>query len=41
MDAGYLESVADREMYLFGQEAKEKGIVDKIIGVDCRLNEVF
>lgn len=41
MDADYLESVADREMYLFGQEAKEKGIVDKIIGVDCRLNEVF
>ena len=37
----YLESVADRELYMFGDEAKEKGVVDKIIGVDCRLSEVF
>lgn len=37
----YLESVADREMYMFGEEAKEKGVVDKLIGVDCKLNEVL
>lgn len=37
----YIEQVADRELYMFGDEAKEKGIVDKIIGVDCKMNEVL
>ena len=37
----YLQEIADREVYLFGEESKEKGIVDKIIGIDCNLNEVF
>ena len=29
------------EWYLFAGEAKEKGIVDYIIGEDCTLEEVF
>ena len=37
----YLQEIADRDVYLFGEESKEKGIVDKIIGIDCNLNEVF
>lgn len=37
----FIEQVADRELYMFGDEAKEKGIIDKIIGIDCRMTEVF
>lgn len=41
MTEEYLESVADREVYIFGDEAKEKGIVDGIIGKDIRMSEIM
>jgi ATP-dependent protease ClpP protease subunit len=41
MDHEYLESMADRENYLIGTELKDMGIVDHVIGVDCKLSEVF
>ena len=34
MTEDFLEEIKDREYYMFADEAKEKGIVDKIIGVD-------
>lgn len=37
----FLEEIADREYYIFAKEAQELGIVDKIIGVDCELDEIF
>lgn len=36
-----LEEKSRIEWYLFADEAKEKGIVDYIIGEDCTLEEVF
>ena len=41
MDEDFLEEITDREYYMFGKEAKERGIVDKIIGVDCTLDEIL
>ena len=41
MTAEYLESIKDRETYLFADQAKEYGIVDKIIGIDCELTEIL
>lgn len=41
MTAEYLDSIKDRETYMFAEEAKEKGIVDKIIGVDCSLDYIL
>ncbi len=41
MTAEYLESIKDRETYLFAAEAKEKGIIDKVIGVDCDLDYIL
>ena len=40
MTAEYLEEIKDREYYMFPDEAKEKGIVDKIIGIDCELSDI-
>lgn len=37
----FLEEIADREYYIFAKEAQELGIVDKIIGIDCELEEIF
>lgn len=37
----FLEDNKERELYLWPDEAKEYGIVDKIIGVDCTLDEVL
>ena len=37
----FLEEISDREYYIFSDKAKELGIVDKIIGVDCTLDEVI
>lgn len=37
----YLEEIKDREYYIFGSEAKEMGIVDKVIGVDCSLEDIL
>ena len=41
MSAEYLESIKDRETYLFAEEAKEKGIIDKVIGIDCDLDYIL
>lgn len=41
MTADFLESIKDREYYMFADEAKERNIVDKIIGVDCDIDEVI
>lgn len=41
MTAEYLEEIKDREYYMFPDEAKEKGIVDKIIGIDCDLSDIL
>lgn len=38
MDEDYIQSIRDRECYIFAAEAKQYGIVDQIIGVDCDLN---
>nr|DAZ22072.1 MAG TPA: Protease subunit of ATP-dependent Clp protease [Caudoviricetes sp.] len=37
----YLDEIADRETYLFADECKEKGIIDKIIGVDVDLEYIL
>lgn len=41
MTEEFLESIKDRETYLFAAEAKEKGIIDKVIGVDCDLDYIL
>lgn len=41
MTAEFLEKIKDREYYMFAEEAKELGIVEKIIGTDCDLDEVI
>lgn len=41
MSAEYLEEIKDRELYIWADEAKEKGIIDKIIGIDCTLDEIL
>lgn len=41
MSEEFLEDIRDREYYMWADEAKEKNIVDKIIGIDCPLSEVL
>lgn len=41
MSPEFLETIKDREYYMFAEEAKEKGFVDKIIGIDCDLDEIL
>lgn len=41
MTEEFLENIKDREYYMFPDEAKENGIVDKIIGIDCELDEIL
>lgn len=41
MDAEFLERIKDREYYMFADEAKERGIVQKVIGIDCELDEIL
>lgn len=41
MTTEFLEEIKDREYYMFGSEIKERGLVDKIIGVDCDLDEIL
>ena len=39
---GYVSSGnKDREYYMFSEEAKERHIVDKIIGIDCDIDEII
>ena len=41
MTTEFIEEIKDREYYMFSEEAKERHIVDKIIGVDCELDEIL
>lgn len=41
MTSEFLEEIKDREYYMFPEEAKEHGIVEKIIGVDCELDDIL
>lgn len=41
MTKDFLESIKDREYYMFSEEAKELGIIDSIIGTDCELDEIL
>lgn len=41
METDFLEEIKDREYYIFSDEAKERGLVDKIIGIDCELEEIL
>ena len=41
MTMEFIESIKDREYYMFSEEAKERKIVDSIIGVDCELDEII
>lgn len=41
MTAEFIEKIKDREYYMFAEEAKERNIVDKIVGVDCTLDEII
>ena len=35
------EDNKDREQYFFAEEAKEKGIIDYVIGIDCELDDIL
>lgn len=37
----FLEDIADREYYIFAEKAKELGIIDYIVGVDCGFEEIL
>lgn len=41
MTKEFLEDIKDREYYMFSDEAKSNGIIDKIIGIDCDLDEIL
>lgn len=41
MTEEFLEEIKDREYYMFPDEIKERGIIDKIIGEDCDLREIL
>ena len=41
MSEEYYDSVYTNELWMYADEAKELGIVDKIIGLDCRLDEIL
>lgn len=41
MTEEFLEEIKDREYYMFPDEIKERGIIDKIIGEDCYLSEIL
>lgn len=41
MTAEFIEEIKDREYYMFSEEVKERHIVDKIIGIDCDIDEII
>lgn len=41
MTPEFIEEIKDREYYMFSEEAKERHIVDKIIGIDCDIDEII
>ena len=41
MTEEFIEEIKDREFYMFAEEAKDRGIVDYIIGIDCDIDEII
>jgi ATP-dependent Clp protease protease subunit len=41
MTTEFIEEIKDREFYMFAEEAKERGIVDYIIGIDCDIDAIL
>ena len=41
MTKDYYDAVYNKELWLYANQAKELGIVDKIIGIDCKLDEIL
>ncbi len=41
IDEEFYDDHQDREFYIYADDAKELGCVDKIIGVDCDLDEII
>ena len=41
IDEGFYNSHYDIELFMYADEAKKFGIVDKIIGVDCAMDYIF
>ncbi len=41
MSDEYYDSVYTSELWMYADEAKELGVVDKIIGIDCKLDEIL
>lgn len=41
MDEKYYDDHYDVELYLYADKAKELGVVDKIIGIDCDIDYIF
>lgn len=41
MSEDYYDSVLTNEFWMYADQAKELGIVDKIIGIDCKLDEIL
>lgn len=41
MEKEFLDSISDREYYMFPEEMKERGVIDEIIGVDVDLEDLL
>lgn len=41
IDGEYYDKVWDSELYMYPEKAKELGVLDKIVGVDCDIDELF
>lgn len=41
IDSEFYDKKYASEMYMFADEAKENGVVDEIIGIDCDINKVL
>lgn len=41
MTAEFIDEIKDREYYMFAEESKDRHIVDKIIGIDCDIDEII
>lgn len=41
MDEDYYDSVYQTELWMYADKAKELGVVDKIIGIDCKIGEIL
>lgn len=41
MTEEYYDDVYTKELWMYADQAKELGVVDKIIGIDCKLDEIL